>query len=277
MPLKNILTIDLEDWFHICGVGDYLPRETWPKLESRIVDNTRRILNLLDRARTCATFFVLGSVAERFPELISTIHQAGHEISSHGYSHQRVYTMTKDSFREDIKRSVDILTDITGVAVKGYRAPEWSVRDDSLWALDILLEQQMAYDSSMAPLHIIGNPSYSRIPRIHKLSHGSLWELPPLTISFPGVNFPAGGGWGLRTFPYRMICSEIRRWNRQGMPAVMFFHPREFDSGCPQVTLPLIKRLVINGGFSDTEKRLARLLRDFEFTSVLKSGFLGEP
>jgi len=247
MPIKNILTVDVEDWFHVCGVSDYIPRENWDGLESRVVENTRRILEILGQAKTKATFFVLGSVAEKHPELVKVISDSGHEIATHGHTHKRVYTVNPDSFREDLRRSVAILNEITGGKVKGFRAPEWSIREDSLWALDILLEEGVAYDS---------------------LAQGDMWELPPLVGTTPFVNFPLGGGWGLRTFPYRFIRSAIKKNNKQGKPAVMFLHPREFDPNCPRIKLPLSKRFVLNAGLQNTGKRLNRLLEDFEFTSV---------
>ncbi len=273
MHIKNILTIDVEDWFHICGVNDFIPRETWSGLESRVFENTLRILDILGQADTLATFFILGSIVENHPELIKRISDAGHEIASHGYDHRRVYTMTPEAFRQDIQKSVEILSGITGKGINGFRAPEWSIRDDSLWALDILQDQGFQYDSSMAPLPIIGNTEYPKTPWRHQLTHGKLWELPPLVGSAPLINFPFGGGWGLRTFPYCLICSAIQKVNLQGMPAVIFLHPREFDSECPRIKIPLVKRFVLNAGVESTEKRLSRLLTDFDFTSA--DGFFG--
>jgi polysaccharide deacetylase family protein (PEP-CTERM system associated) len=268
VTVKNILTVDVEDWFHICGVTDYIPRDGWPELESRVHENTQRILHILDRAKTRGTFFILGFVAERHPKLVENIHRAGHEIATHGYAHKRVYTMTHDSFRQDLKKSIDILSGITGNDVRGFRAPEWSIRDDSLWALDILQEQGIVYDSSMAPLPFIGNPEYPKAPWKHTLAHGDMWELPPLVGSKPLVSFPLGGGWGLRTFPYSLIRASIKKINNRGVPAVIFLHPREFDPECPRIKLPLVKRLVLNAGRESTEKRLGRLLEDFKFSSI---------
>ena len=257
--------MDVEDWFHICGVNDYLPRNGWPELESRVHENTQRILYILDRAGIRATFFILGFVAERDPGLVEKISRAGHEIATHGYAHRRVYTMTPDLFRQDLKKSVDTLSGITGNAVIGVRAPEWSIRDDSLWALDILQEQGFVYDSSMAPLPFIGNSKYPKSPWKHRLANGDMWEIPPLVGSTPVINFPLGGGWGLRTFPYRLIRASIKKINNQLDPAVIFLHPREFDPDCPSIKLPVLKRFVLNAGTENTEKRLGRLLEDFEF------------
>lgn len=268
MAVKNILTVDVEDWFHICGVSDLIPRKSWPGLESRIVENTRRLLEIIEKTKIRATFFVLGFIAKEHPELIKEIFKSGHEIATHGYAHRRVYTMNPDTFRKDLKKSVEIISEITGCRVKGFRAPEWSIREDSLWALDILLQEGFTYDSSMAPLPIIGNPKYPKTPWKHKLSGGDIWELPPLVGSATLVNLPLGGGWGLRTLPYRFICSTIKRNNRRGMPAMIYLHPREFDHNCPRIKLPPLKHLVLYAGMESTEKRFIKLLKDFEFTSV---------
>ena len=268
MTVENILTIDLEDWFHICGVDDLIPETRWPQLESRVTGNTFRILDILSKKKVTATFFILGFIAEKHPDLIRKIEKAGHEIATHGYSHRQVYTMTPDMFRQDLIKAVSIITQITGQPVKGYRAPEWSIRDDSLWALDILQKEGFEYDSSMTPLPIIGNQDYSRIPYRLTLDEGQLWEFPPMVGSTPFVNFPLGGGWGLRVFPYSLIRSTIRELNKQGQPAVIFLHPREFDGNNPRIRLSLAKKFVLDARVERTEKRLGRLLDDFNFTSV---------
>lgn len=268
MTVTNILTVDLEDWFHICGVDDYLSASQWTRLESRVTQNTVRILEILEKNRTKATFFVLGFVAERHPGLILKIQRAGHEIATHGYSHRQVYTMAPEEFRQDLIKAAGILTEITGRRVRGYRAPEWSIRDDCLWALHILSQEGFEYDSSMAPLPIIGNPRYRKNPFRFDLDNGELWEFPPLVASNPLVNLPLGGGWGLRILPYSLIRAAIRKLNRQGHPGLIFIHPREFDPQVPRVRLPLIKRLVLHARIERTEKRLKRLLADFSFTSL---------
>ena len=268
MRVDNLLTVDVEDWFHICGIEEIIPPSGVARLESRVVNNTLKILNILKQKKARATFFVLGCIAERHPHLIKEIHAHGHEIASHGYRHQRVYTMTPEAFRKDLKKSVNIIYSLTGSAIKGYRAPEWSIRDDSLWALDILRQEGFAYDSSMAPLPIIGNPEYRRTPHVLNLNSGRLWEVPPLVASTPLINLPLGGGWGLRTFPYSLIRSSIRKLNHQGHPALIYLHPREFDPKNPRIRLPLSLQFVLNARVERTEKRLDRLLNDFKFTTV---------
>jgi len=268
MTVENILTIDLEDWFHICDVEEQIPKTKWTRLESRVTVNTLRILEFLSRRGVKATFFVLGFIAETHPDLIKKIQRAGHEIATHGYAHRRVYTIRPATFRKDLRKSVDIISEITGHPVKGYRAPEWSIRDESLWALDILQQEGFEYDSSMAPLPIIGNPNYPRTPYRLILGQGRLWEFPPLVMTTPLVNLPLGGGWGLRVFPYNLIRSTIRRMNRQGQPVLIYFHPREFDTDNPRIRLPILKKLVLSAQLEKAEKRLDCLLNEFYFTSV---------
>ena len=274
MRVDNMLTVDVEDWFHICGIETIISQSDWSRLESRVVSNTMKILTILERKKTRATFFVLGCIAERHPHLIKEIHMRGHEIATHGYGHQRVYTMTPEAFRKDLRKSVSIIYQLTGCKITGYRAPEWSIRDDSLWALDILKQEGFLYDSSMAPLPIIGNPHYARTPHMLNLDEGRLWEVPPLVVSTPLVNLPLGGGWGLRTFPYSLIRSSIRKLNNQDHPALIYLHPREFDTKNPRIQLPLVKQFVLNAAVERTERRLGRLLDDFRFTTV--SDMLGQ-
>jgi polysaccharide deacetylase family protein (PEP-CTERM system associated) len=268
MTVHNILTVDLEDWYHICGVDHLLPETGWPDLESRVEQNTLKILDVLRRRHVTATFFVLGYIADRHRDLIRKIQDDGHEIATHGYAHRRVYTMTPREFRGDLIKAIDAVATITGLPVRGYRAPEWSIRDDSSWALDILQEEGLEYDSSMAPLPIIGNPDYPRTAYRMKLDGGSLWEFPPLTAATPLINLPVGGGWGLRTFPYTVVRAAIQRLNRGGNPAVIFLHPREFDHHNPRVGLPPAKRFVLHARVASTAQRLECLLDDFYFTSI---------
>ena len=266
--VENILTVDLEDWFHICGIEDQIPEDRWPDLESRVEQNTARILSFLSRRHVKATFFVLGYTAERHAGLIRTIAEAGHEIATHGYGHRRVYTMTADGFLEDLRKAEHVISRITGVPVKGYRAPEWSIRDDSLWALDILLQEGFEYDSSMAPLPVIGNQGYAKTPYRLIRPQGCLWEFPPLVAPTPLVNLLFGGGWGLRVFPYSMIRRRIKRLNERGHPALLYFHPREFESFRVPVKLPWSLWFVLYARLEGAEKRLHRLLEDFRFTTV---------
>lgn len=272
MSVENILTIDVEDWYHICGVDKLIPEKVWPQLESRVTNSTRKILDILSKKSVEATFFVLGFVAEKHPELVREIDAAGQEIAVHGYAHRHVYAMSPESFRQDLKRATNVISEITGRPVKGYRAPEWSIRDDSLWALEILRQEGYEYDSSMAPLPIIGNQNYTATPYKRRLSQGHIWEFPPLVATTTMINLPVGGGWGLRVFPFNLIRASIQNLNNKGYPGLIFLHPREFDSNNPRVKLPFVKKFVLEARFERTEKRLDRLLDEFRFTSI--SNFL---
>ena len=268
MPVENALTIDVEDWYHVCGVEECLPEENWPRLRSRVVENTRKILALLSLVKVKATFFVLGFIAERHPGLIEEIAGAGHEVASHGYSHRRVYSLSQDLFLQDLRRTTEILSRITGKAVRGYRAPEWSIRADSLWALDLLQSEGYEYDSSRAPLLVIGDQKTPRVPHRLDVEGGCLWEFPPLVGKTPLVNLPLGGGWGLRVFPYSWVRAAVRQLNERGQPAVLFFHPREFDAAGPRINLPWPRGFTLYARLERTGPRLNQLLREFRFTTL---------
>ena len=268
MSVRNIITVDLEEWFHVCGLEDRFPQARWPALEARVIESTERLLRIFSHSGVRATFFVLGAIAEQHPDLIGHIRDEGHEIASHGYAHQRVYDMTPAHFRDDLRKASGLLSAITKKPVKGYRAPEWSIRDDSLWALDILIEEGFLYDASMTPLPIIGNPRYSRLPVRLQRAQGALWEFPPLVAATPFVNLPLGGSWGLRVFPYRMLRNAIRNMNAREQPALIYLHPRELDPACPRVKLPLYRSMALYAGTRAVEGKLLRLLDEFTFTAA---------
>jgi polysaccharide deacetylase family protein (PEP-CTERM system associated) len=269
--MKNILTVDVEDWYHICDIDHILPPSSWNRCESRILFNLEKILTLFGRFRVRATFFVLGYVAERTPEVVRMIHGEGHEIASHGYGHIQVYKQTKDEFLQDLLRSKGLIESMTGDKVTGYRAPQWSIckgERDSYWALDLLAQNGFLYDSSVAPLRFIGIPEAPNTPYMVSTPHGEIREYPPLVMSSLLGNLPIGGGWGLRIFPYRNIRKTIIEHNRAGNPVVIFCHPSDFDPRPVPIVLPRIKRFVCYGKVKTTEERLTRLLNDFEFTTL---------
>ncbi len=235
--IANVLTVDVEEWFHICGVRA-LERAAWPSLPSRVVDNTSRLLDLLDRTQVRATFFVLGYVAERFPALVAQILAGGHEIGSHSHLHDRAYELGRDAFGEDVDRSVRALGAAGADRVRGFRAPEWSVNDRSLWALDVLASRGFAYDSSMAPMRVVGNPTYPESPHRRETSHGPIVEVPPMVRRRFGQNTPFGGGWGLRMAQPSAVLRELDRRNRGGDRGILWVHPWEIDAAPPRVPLP---------------------------------------
>jgi len=263
-----VLTVDLEEWYHVCGVPDHLPRSGWHALERRITAATGILLDILARHAVRATFFVLGSVAEEHPDLIHAFAAQGHEIACHGHDHRRVYTMTPDQFQEDIHRAVAAIGAAAGMRPIGFRAPEWSINEASLWALDILAATGFAYDASMAPLPIIGDLTYSHTPYRRNTAGGPIWEIPPLVGKFPWGNLPLGGGWGLRVFPMAWIRRNVKRLHDQNAPAVFFVHPREFDADCPTPPLPLAKQFVLRARVTRTGKRLGKLLPQYRFITL---------
>ena len=268
--MENILTVDLEDWFHICEVEHLLPRKSWDRLPSTVVADTEKLLSLLDQWGIRATFFVLGYVAEKHPELISLIHEMGHEISYHGWDHELIYDLAPDDFRQILRRGIRCIENLVGRRPVGFRAPQWSINDRSTWALEILVEEGFVYDSSMAPLKIIGNEAYPRNPWKLSTSAGHIWELPPFTLKTPFGHYPAGGSWGLRCLPYALLKQRVQKLNERHMPALFYFHPREFGQKRTVKGLPLGKKFALYTGIWAGESQLRRLLADFRFTSVVR-------
>jgi polysaccharide deacetylase family protein (PEP-CTERM system associated) len=265
----NILTVDLEDWFHICEVEEILPRRVWDYLPSTLVADTEVLLELFRKFHVHATFFVLGYVAARYPDLVRRIHGMGHEIGYHGWDHELVYRLTPHAFRHILRQGVECLSGIIGSRPIGFRAPQWSINDLNPWALEVLAEEGFLYDSSMAPLKFIGSESYPRHPHALNLPGGHLWEVPPLVLKTPLGNYPIGGGWGLRCMPYPIIRHRVSRLNLRNLPALFYFHPREFGyQGAAIHNLPFIKRFVLRAGIWNTREHLARLLADFKFVPI---------
>jgi polysaccharide deacetylase family protein (PEP-CTERM system associated) len=266
--MRNCLTVDVEEWFHICGVGGRLSPAHWDDLPSRVVDNTHQLLDLLARHQVCATFFVLGWVAERYPGLVAQIAAGGHEIGSHGQTHTPVYDLTPDEFAAEVDRSVAALKTAGVSSVAGFRAPQWSINDRSMWALDVLAQKGFRFDSSLAPLRIIGNPAYPQQPHTRVTASGSLLEFPPMVDRRCGQNFPAGGGWGLRmTRPARVLAS-IEARNREGSPVALYVHPWEIDPDPPRIELPWTKRFVHYFRLEGFASRLEMVLRGAHFAPM---------
>jgi polysaccharide deacetylase family protein (PEP-CTERM system associated) len=273
--LENSFTVDVEEWFHICGVGGVLAENNWSKLPSRVVETTDRLLELLDRREVTATFFVLGWVADRHPELVVRIRDAGHEIASHGYAHHRVYELAPREFSKDLDKSLDALKRAGADRVRGFRAPEWSINDRSLWALELLARRGIRFDSSMAPLWLIGNPNYVEVPHRRKTPSGEIIEFPPLVGRRLGQNYPLGGGWGLRMHAPRTVLREIEKRNRGGVPVTLFVHPWELDPDPPKARLPLGHRFAHYFRLEGFAARLDEILAGGTFapmSAVLKLG-----
>lgn len=259
------MTIDVEDWFHVCG----LPRDpVVAKSQWRVGMATERILSLLAASDVKATFFILGCVAEVETGLAKLITSQGHEIASHGWSHRLIHEMTPDEFKDELKRTAELLFSQTGVRPVGYRAPRWSISERTPWAHDILADQGYIYDSSCNPLPLVGKGGSPRHPYILRTVKGTLWEVPPMVTPTPLGNLPTGGGWGFRLFPLSWISSTVRRYQSEGYPAVLYFHPREVDPLGPRLPLSPFNSFAAYGTRNDAAPRISALLKKFSFTTL---------
>jgi peptidoglycan-N-acetylglucosamine deacetylase len=261
----NAITIDVEDWFHVCGLKTGEPIHP---SRHRVLGNVETILSLLAEFDVHSTFFVLGSVAESEPLLVPMIAAAGHEIASHGYSHSLVPQLGPERFRDEVKRSGEILERQCGVKPIGFRAPQWSLGDAVPWAFDILYEEGYRYDSSLNPLPFVGNRSGSRIPFKRPAAMGSILEIPPLVTPSLFGNLPSGGGWGFRFFPMRLISNTIQQLNGKGFPAVLYLHPREMEADGPRLKLSPVRAFAAYGPRKAAGERLRFLLENFRFDTL---------
>lgn len=270
-PVVNAMSIDVEDYFHVSAFDGLVPRSQWDSMESRVKANTLRLLEIFDEFKVRSTFFVLGWVARRHPDLVSTIARAGHEIASHGYAHRLIYDQTPAAFREDVRRAKSILEQAAGRAVAGYRAPSYSITPRSLWALDILAEEGYTYDSSIFPIRHdrYGIPVSARRPYRIVRGAGSLIEVPGSTTKIGPLNLPVAGGGYFRLLPYWWTRWGISRVNRlEGRPAVFYLHPWEIDPGQPRLPAGRFSRIRHYRNLDQTEARLRQLLTDFRFDAV---------
>jgi polysaccharide deacetylase family protein (PEP-CTERM system associated) len=268
IPPTNFLTIDVEDWFHTSALEPYIGFHQWENLGARVEANVCNILEILQVHRTQATFFVLGWVAERFPGLVKEISAQGHEIASHGYRHRLIPDLSSSQFQEYLQRSKEVLEDLTGKPVLGYRATSFSIVKETLWALDFIKEAGFVYDSSIFPIRhdIYGIEDYPRFPFVHA---NGLIEIPPSTLHILGRNLPIAGGGYFRLYPYFLTKKGIKSINRAGFPAMIYLHPWELDPDCPKIRQADCRtrfRQYVNLG--KTRARLDKLLKDFAFAPI---------
>jgi polysaccharide deacetylase family protein (PEP-CTERM system associated) len=266
LPITNALTIDVEDYFQVSALAPYIPREQWDSRECRVERNVERILMMLAEGQTRATFFTLGWVAERFPQLVRRIVAGGHELASHGYGHQRASDLSEAEFSADISSAKKLLEDISGEEVKGYRAPSFSIGEGNLWAFDCLARAGYRYSSSIYPIRHdhYGMPDAPRFA--HQVRDGLL-ELPVTTLRYCDRNWPASGGGYFRLLPYALSRWLLQKVNqRDQQPAIFYFHPWEIDAAQPRVAGISAKvrfRHYVN--LRHTEGRIRRLLGDFRW------------
>ena len=270
--MLNAFSVDVEDYFQVGLFEDAVPRETWDRLEPRVERNTRRLLDLCDRHKVKGTFFVLGWVAERWPQLVRDIRDAGHELGTHGQDHRKVTTLTPREFRADVRRSKQTIEDISGVEVIGYRAPNYSIVRETLWAVDVLAEEGFRYDSSIFPIRHdrYGIPDFPRFPRPLRGENGTaLHEVPISTVRLAGMNLPFVGGGYLRHFPFAFIRWGMRRLNGfERRPAILYVHPWEIDPDQPRQAVRWLTGVRHYRNLHRTEERLVRLFSDYSFTTI---------
>lgn len=267
----SAFSVDVEDYFHDEAFRQLMKPSDWESLEQRVEPNTRRLISLLDEFDVKATFFVLGWVAERQPELVSDIHRAGHEVGIHGYDHRPITVLTPAEFREDIRRTKNIVEDIIGEPVLGYRAPTFSIVEETLWALEVMADEGIQYDSSVFPIvhDRYGMPRADRYPHTERLGERQLAEFPMSTIRLGGRNLPFVGGGYLRLLPMWYVRWGMRRvTTAEGRPSMVYVHPWEIDPGHPVLDVGFAARIRHYRGLSRVEERLRELLTNFRFNTA---------
>jgi polysaccharide deacetylase family protein (PEP-CTERM system associated) len=272
MSILNAFTVDVEDYFQVSAFENDIDRRIWDRFPTRVERNTYRLLEFLADNDIQATFFVLGWIAERNPDLVKAIHDAGHEIASHSYWHRMLYTITPDEFREDVRRSKHVLEDTIGERVNIFRSPSFSITRETTWALDILIEEGFEIDSSVFPIYHdrYGIPDARR--DIHRIetSNGSIWEFPPSVIEYGNFNLPVSGGGYFRFYPIALTNYWLRQINVQKKrPFIFYVHPWEIDPEQPRLRAGSVaSRIRHRMNLSTTEAKLQKLVDKFEFGNV---------
>lgn len=266
--LKNMMSVDLEDWFCVYNFHEIIPYSQWDTCQSRVEANTERLLDLFDHYDTKATFFVLGWIAERFPSLIRTIAARGHEIASHGYSHRLLTKMSPEEFREDLRRGLDVTRRASDQPVVGFRAPSFSVTPTTTWALDIMTEYGIQYDSSIFPIGFHPDYGMPSSPLGMYRIRENLLEIPMSCVEIVGRRVPCSGGGYFRQFPYSITRRLLNTCNAQGRPFIFYIHPWEIDPEQPKMPVSALRRFRHYHNLDKTFGRLQRLMDDFSFTTI---------
>jgi polysaccharide deacetylase family protein (PEP-CTERM system associated) len=272
--MLNVLTVDVEEYFHPSEVQRLATVSAWSTYPSRVESQVKATLDLLGRFNVKSTFFVLGWVAEHHPHIVQQIQTAGHEIGCHSYAHQLVFDLTPDEFARDTKRAVKAIEDACGTTPRSYRAPSYSITRRSLWALEILAECGFTHDSSIYPVSHdrYGIPGYCRHAHVLNTPAGPLVEVPVATVQLAGQRVcPVGGGAYLRLLPYRYTGAGIRRINHvENEPACIYFHPWELDDKQPRLTEGLLARIRTYTGLRTMANKIKRLLTEFRFGTMIE-------
>ncbi len=268
--LYHHFTVDVEEYFQVSAMEPHVPRSAWESIESRIDVGMERLLGLLERHDARGTFFVLGWLAERRPDVARAIVDAGHELASHGWDHARVTTITPEQFRESVRRSKAVLEQIGGVEVTGFRAPSFSIVPGLEWALDVLVEEGYTYDSSLFPVarRGYGYPAGGRDPYWIDCPSGTLIEIPPATLRRFGMNLPAAGGGYLRLLPLGLTRAAVVAAERRNAPATLYIHPWELDPAQPRLAVPWTTAIRHYRGLEQTEHRLEQLLAAYTYRPI---------
>jgi len=265
----NAMTVDVEDFFHVSAFESVISPSQWKDYQPRVDTNTRRLLDLFAKKEVKSTFFVLGWVAERYPDLIKEIHSQGHEVASHGYAHKRVILLSRDEFLQDIKRSKNHLEDLLGEQIIGYRAPSFSIGYSNEWAFEVLAELGFKYSSSTYPVKhdLYGTPDW---PRFAYNRPENIIEIPIPTLRLMGKQIPIGGGGYFRLYPYKVTQKLVSKYLRQEkQPYSFYFHPWEIDADQPRLkNAPLKSRFRHYVNLHRTEAKLIRLLDDFNWSTM---------
>lgn len=265
---RYVLSVDVEDYFQVEAFAGVVSRSDWDRWPSRVVENSRRCLDLCDDCGVKATYFMLGWVAHKFPALVRDIHARGHELACHSFWHRPVYSLNPETFRQDLRDARTAIEQAAGAPLQGYRAPSWSITAKSLWALDVLAEEGFTYDSSIFPIRhdLYGIPGAQRFPYVIETKSGKLMEYPPATIQLGSMNLPAAGGGYLRILPFPYTQWALRRLEREnGSTIVMYFHPWELDPDQPRIASHLKSRFRHYTNLRRMETRLRCLLGRHRF------------
>jgi polysaccharide deacetylase family protein (PEP-CTERM system associated) len=268
--MKNALSVDVEDWFQVGAFETSISRRDWDKLDCRVERNTDLILAMFDEAGVKGTFFTLGWIAARYPELIGRIAANGHEIASHGWDHQRVFAMTPEQFAKDLSETRKLLEDICSNSVTGYRAPSFSINKRTPWAHEVLADAGYEYSSSVAPI-VHDHYGWPEAPRFgfQPVKGSDLIEMPVTTARLANRTLAAGGGGFFRLLPYQFSAWAIRQVNAEQQPAIIYFHPWEVDPGQPRVkNAPMRSKLRHYTNLGAMAGKLKRLIGDFEWDRV---------
>jgi polysaccharide deacetylase family protein (PEP-CTERM system associated) len=267
-PVRHFFTVDVEEWFQVAALEPAVPRDRWDTMERRLDAQLDALLGAMDAAGVRGTFFTLGWVAARSPQVVRRIADAGHEIASHGWGHRRVTAMGPREFRDDVRRSREALEDVCGREVIGYRAPNFSILPAWRWAFDLLLDEGYLYDSSLFPARHRGLSGHPPHPHAVERTGGTIVEVPLAAARVGPVSVPAAGGAWFRLFPYALTRRALRQAEERGAPGVFYLHPWEIDPAQPRLDVGPLTRVRHYGGLGGTMRRLERLFREFRFTTV---------